>query len=111
MTPANSARTLTAAQNDHGALVAFDTASMAEWAEAVFEELADGARHVWGTITVWEPPGRVVFTWHPGRKPDTAQDVEVRFIPLGQGNRLGAAPHGVGAAGRGREEGALPAIL
>jgi len=30
----------------------------------------------------------VAFTWHPGREPDTAQDVEVRFIPLGQGTRL-----------------------
>lgn len=54
----------------------------------VFEEAADGTRHVWGTVTAWEPPGRVAFTWHPARTPDTAQQVEVTFAPEGGGTRL-----------------------
>jgi uncharacterized membrane protein len=54
----------------------------------IYEELGDGTRHVWGTATVWEPPTRTVFSWHPGREPDTAQSVEVRFVPDGTGTRL-----------------------
>jgi uncharacterized protein YndB with AHSA1/START domain len=54
----------------------------------VFEECADGSRSVWGTVTVWEPPGRVAFTWHPARTPESAQLVEVRFVPEGSGTRL-----------------------
>jgi hypothetical protein len=54
----------------------------------IYEELADGTRHVWGTVTLWDPPARTVFTWHPGREPDTAQNVELRFLPEGRGTRL-----------------------
>jgi hypothetical protein len=54
----------------------------------IFEELKNGTRHVWGTVMVWEPPARTVFTWHPDRTPDTAQNIEVRFTPDGNGTRL-----------------------
>lgn len=45
----------------------------------LYETLADGSEETWGRISVWAPPGRVVFTWHPGRGPEWAQEVEVRF--------------------------------
>ena len=54
----------------------------------IYERTLDGDEHVWGTVTAWEPPGRVVFTWHPGRGPDTEQDVEVRFEASGTGTRV-----------------------
>jgi len=54
----------------------------------IYEELKDGTRCVWGTVMVWEPPGRTVFTWHPDRTPETAQNVEVRFTAEGNGTRL-----------------------
>lgn len=54
----------------------------------VYEELADGSRRVWGTVLAWEPPERALFTWHPGREPETAQQVEVRFVPVSGGTRL-----------------------
>jgi len=54
----------------------------------IYERTLDGDQHVWGTVTAWEPPGRVVFTWHPGRGPDTEQDVEVRFEASGAGTRV-----------------------
>ena len=54
----------------------------------IYERTLDGEEHVWGTVTAWEPAERVVFTWHPGREPDTAQDVEVRFEPSGSGTRV-----------------------
>ena len=48
----------------------------------------DGSRHVWGTVLVWEPPARVRLTWHPGREPDSAQDLEVRFVAEGGATRV-----------------------
>ncbi len=44
-----------------------------------FERDMDGNVHIWGTISVWEPPARVVFSWHPKREPETAQEVEITF--------------------------------
>ena len=54
----------------------------------IFELTSDGQRHVWGTVLVWEPPGRIVFTWHPGRTPDTQQEVEMFFRTTGQGTQV-----------------------
>ena len=53
----------------------------------IVERIRGGREAVWGTVTAWEPPHRVAFTWHPGQNPDTAQDVEVRFVS--DGNRTG----------------------
>ncbi|MEM7354490.1 MAG: SRPBCC domain-containing protein [Acidobacteriota bacterium] len=46
---------------------------------AIYEETANGERHAWGTVRLWEPPARVCFTWHPGRGAETAQEVELTF--------------------------------
>jgi uncharacterized protein YndB with AHSA1/START domain len=54
----------------------------------IYERTLDGDEHLWGTVTAWDPPGRVACTWHPGREPETAQEVEVRFEPLGSGTRV-----------------------
>jgi hypothetical protein len=54
----------------------------------IFEEHADGRRFQWGAVLEWDPPGRVKFTFHPSREPESAQDVEVRFIPESGGTRL-----------------------
>jgi uncharacterized protein YndB with AHSA1/START domain len=49
---------------------------------AVFELWRDG-RENWGEVTAWEPPHRLVFTWHPGLRLGESTEVEVRFIPQG----------------------------
>lgn len=54
----------------------------------VYEVSDEGTRHVWGTVLDWEPPRRFVMTWHPGREPETAQEVEVRFVRDGEGTRV-----------------------
>jgi uncharacterized protein YndB with AHSA1/START domain len=54
----------------------------------IVERIRGGREAVWGTLTVWDPPRRVAFTWHPGREAATAQDVEVRFTPDGAGTRV-----------------------
>jgi uncharacterized protein YndB with AHSA1/START domain len=45
----------------------------------VYERVRGGEEHDWGVILAWEPPRRLAFTWHPGRGPETGQEVEVRF--------------------------------
>ena len=43
---------------------------------------------LWGTVIAVEAPSMVRFTWHPGREPDTAQEVEVRFSAHEDGTRV-----------------------
>jgi hypothetical protein len=45
----------------------------------IVETLSDGSNVVWGTVTTWEPPYRVIFTWHPGTQEAEAGTVEVTF--------------------------------
>lgn len=49
----------------------------------IYEVTAEGQRHLWGTVVLWEPPQRVAFSWHPGREEDTGQEVELRFQTAG----------------------------
>lgn len=55
---------------------------------AITETLADGSTSVWGTITGWEPPHRVAFTWHPGNPEAEATRVEVTFTQEGPGSTV-----------------------
>ncbi len=54
----------------------------------ILERIRGGRECVWGTITAWDPPRRVAFTWHPGDDPARAQDVEVRFTGETGGTRV-----------------------
>jgi uncharacterized protein YndB with AHSA1/START domain len=54
----------------------------------IVERIRGGRECVWGTITAWDPPRRVAFTWHPGDAPARAQDVEVQFTADGAGTRV-----------------------
>ncbi len=54
----------------------------------LYEVYQDGGQADWGTVLLWEPPDRVAFTWHPGRSPDTAQEVEVTFRKAAGGTEV-----------------------
>jgi uncharacterized protein YndB with AHSA1/START domain len=54
----------------------------------IYERLLDGSTALWGTVSLCDPPHRLAFSWHPGRAPDTAQTVEVRFTGEGSGTRV-----------------------
>jgi len=49
----------------------------------------DGAEMVWGTVTTWNPPRRLVLAWHITHDfklqadPNQASEVEVEFTMLG----------------------------
>jgi len=60
---------------------------------AIVETLADGTTSEWGTITHWEPPHRVAFTWHAGTPAAQATHVEVTFTQDGPGSTVVRVVH------------------
>lgn len=66
-----------ATQSVHGAdsAVAFEDGD-------IVERPAQGDASVWGTVTRWDPPAAVAFSWHPGRPPERASAVEVTFTAV-----------------------------
>jgi hypothetical protein len=54
----------------------------------VYEVNRDGYRVPWGHVLAWQPPSRVVLSWHPGRPPSTAQELEISFLAWGQATRV-----------------------
>ena len=54
----------------------------------IVETTRDGVRHVWGTIKVWDPPHRLVSSWHAGHPPEDATELEIRIEAHGAGSRL-----------------------
>lgn len=55
---------------------------------SLYERHHDGTTVPWGTVRVWEPARRLVFTWHPGYGEDEAQEVEVTFHGEEGGTRV-----------------------
>ena len=60
----------------------------------LFERTPTGEEHVWGTLVGWEPPNRIVYSWHPGRGEETAQEVEITFSPEAEGTRVDIRHYG-----------------
>jgi uncharacterized protein YndB with AHSA1/START domain len=54
----------------------------------VFERHADGGEGEWGRVVAWEPPGRFVMSWYPGRDASEATELEVSFSAEGDGTRV-----------------------
>jgi uncharacterized protein YndB with AHSA1/START domain/uncharacterized protein YciI len=81
------------------------------------ERAPDGAEAVWGTVVDWEPPHRFVMTWHPGRDPSRASEVEVGFARITDGLTMVSVTHrgwerfADPAAARAEFERGWPAVL
>jgi hypothetical protein len=54
----------------------------------IFERTRAGEEHLWGSVLAWQPPARVVFSFHPGRDAREAQTVEVTFSAASPGARV-----------------------
>jgi uncharacterized protein YndB with AHSA1/START domain len=54
----------------------------------LIEHSIDGRETTWGEVLSWEPPTRLVVSWHPGRSRDDASEVEVTFEADGTGTRV-----------------------
>jgi uncharacterized protein YndB with AHSA1/START domain len=73
-----------------------------------YERAADGSECDWGRVQAWEPPQRVVFSWHLqgdwsyDPNPEKASEVEIRFFAEGAGKtrveleHRGLERHGAG---------------
>jgi uncharacterized protein YndB with AHSA1/START domain len=85
----------------------------------IVERTSDGQEHEWGRITAWEPPHRLVYTWHLRVDRADATEVEITFVAVDADrtrveiehrgwDRLGAAGPERRDRNRGGWEGLLP---
>jgi hypothetical protein len=58
----------------------------------LIETAPDGTTTVWGTVTRWDQPDGLAFTWHPGKSPEQASHVEVTFTASRPGRRCCTSP-------------------
>jgi uncharacterized protein YndB with AHSA1/START domain len=88
-------------------VLSFDTPNAQGEGGRLIETRAGGKIFEIGKITVWEPPGRLAFTWRQANfPPDLTTEVEVGFEAVGEETRVsiehrgfdqvpaGAARHG-----------------
>lgn len=71
----------------------------------IFERAVDGSEHDWGRIVAWEPPHRLVYTWHLFFDAEEATDIEVTFTEVGEATAVRIEQGGwerLGAAGESR---------
>lgn len=59
----------------------------------LLERMPDGKEALWGMIELWDPPNALAFSWHPGRDPQAAQRVHLRFDPCGDERTLVTLTH------------------
>lgn len=52
------------------------------------ERAVDGSPTVWGEVLAWDPPHRLVVTWHPGRSDGPMSTVTVTFAGDDTGTRV-----------------------
>ena len=54
----------------------------------IVEQGDDGEIAIWGTVSDWDPPKSVSFTWHPGSDPQQAGQVTVTFTSVGDNTEV-----------------------
>jgi uncharacterized protein YndB with AHSA1/START domain len=59
----------------------------------IYEIMTDGSEGYWGTVTAWDPSGRVVFDWKPNDEDHPHTEVEVTFTPADGGGTIVGLEH------------------
>ena len=54
----------------------------------VYEVSASGEKGYWATVLEWNPPGRLVLAWNILNADGSPTEVDVRFLPEGEGTRV-----------------------
>ena len=54
----------------------------------IYELWDDGTQKSWGRVVAWEPTDRVVLAWKPNDSDNPPTEVEVTFVPDGDGTRV-----------------------
>ena len=67
----------------------------------VYEVSSSGEKGHWATVLEWDPPSRLVLAWNIMRAEDSPTEVEVRFLPQGDGTRVELEHRGWEALGEG----------
>lgn len=65
----------------------------------VLERSGSGVEHEWGTVTAWNPPSKLEFSWNPGGSRDGRQTVSVEFQKDADGTRVSLTHRGWQFAG------------
>ncbi len=50
----------------------------------IYERAPGGQEHEWGRIVAWEPPRRLVYSWHLRQDRADATEVEITFAAAGE---------------------------
>ncbi|MDT4993607.1 MAG: hypothetical protein QOH97_3499 [Actinoplanes sp.] len=66
----------------------------------LYRRREDGTIQVWGEVTVWDPPRRLVLAWRPAAESAAATEVEVTFTAEGEGTRVALEHRGWDALDR-----------
>ena len=67
----------------------------------VYEVSTDGKKGYWATVLEWEPPSRLVLAWNILRADGSPTELEVRFVPDGDGTRVELEHRGWELLGKG----------
>ena len=54
----------------------------------LFEVSVSGEKGHWADVLEWEPPSRLVLAWNISNGDESPTEVEVRFLPEGDGTRI-----------------------
>jgi uncharacterized protein YndB with AHSA1/START domain len=54
----------------------------------VYEVSASGEKGHWAKVVTWEPPNRLVLDWNILEREARGTELEVRFVPSGEGTRV-----------------------
>ncbi len=54
----------------------------------LYERMRDGTEAHWATVTVWDPPNRVMLEWQVNPQSPAATEIDVRFVGDGSGTRV-----------------------
>ena len=65
----------------------------------VYEISTSGETGHWATVLTWEPPNRIVLAWNILERDPVATELEVRFLPDGEGTRVELEHRGWDALG------------
>ena len=101
LTPADAFRLFTAgmgewwplATHSIGAEQARDVRFEERLGGRVLEITADGTEYAWADVLTWDPPERVVLSWHPTVELLAASTIDVRFAAAEAGGTLMRLEH------------------
>ena len=60
----------------------------------IYERAPGGDEHDWGRVLAWEPPRRLVYSWHLRQDAADATEVEITFAPAGAGTAVAIVHRG-----------------